>query len=241
MTDNNGSCGDVYVQRRVYDHVVDHICNGSFAPGSKISDRKIAKILGVSHIPVREAFGTLEDNGWIRRIPQKGAYIREFTLKEIEEAFILREVVEATAVRILSGALTVEQLSQLDATVAVIEAASDQGDRTGYLQADERFHTQLIECTGSDRLSQLSENVMRQHRRSAAVLQAIAISWNLHLHGAGYEHSRIAGHRRILDAIREGEGDLAEHLIRLHIRRSWRLVKKHGTTGPSDPEPAECP
>jgi len=239
MADNNGPCVDVYVQRHVYDHVVDHICNGSFTPGSKISDREIAKVLGVSHMSVREAFGSLEENGWIRRVPQRGAYIRELTLKEVEEAFILREVVEATAVRILIGTLTAEQLSELDATVAMLEAASDRGDRNGYLQADEHFHAQMIEYTGSDRLSQLFDTVMRQHRCSAAVLRTIAISWNLHLYGAGHEHSRIAGHRRILDAIHEGEGDLAEHLIRLHIRKSWRLVKEHGATGLSGSDPAE--
>ena len=67
------------LSEKVYDYVVENISNGNWPFGSKIVERQVAKELGISHIPVREAMEKLKQNGWVNRIANRGAFVRDCT------------------------------------------------------------------------------------------------------------------------------------------------------------------
>ncbi|GAG38147.1 unnamed protein product, partial [marine sediment metagenome] len=81
----------------VLDNTRKRILTGEFRPGQKINESEIAVNLGISRSPVREAFRILERDGLITTLPRKGSYITDISLKDLEELFEIRKILECYA------------------------------------------------------------------------------------------------------------------------------------------------
>jgi DNA-binding GntR family transcriptional regulator len=81
----------------VLDNIRRRILTGEFRPAQKINESEIAVNLGISRSPVREAFRILERDGLITTLPRKGSYITDISLKDLEELFEVRKILECYA------------------------------------------------------------------------------------------------------------------------------------------------
>ncbi|HPY77779.1 MAG TPA: GntR family transcriptional regulator, partial [Anaerohalosphaeraceae bacterium] len=104
---------NVSTPMRAYEYVVSGIRDGRFLPATKLSDRDIARDLDIGHMTVREAMGKLEEHGWIERIPHRGAFIRKFSRQDVKDIYMLREIMEAVAIRELAEGATKEHVDKL--------------------------------------------------------------------------------------------------------------------------------
>lgn len=202
------------LSERAFDYVVDNICNGNFKPGQKVGERKIARQLGISQIPVREAMEKLWQRGWIDKFPKRGAFVKKFDIREVQNVFQIREVFETGCARLLAHIITPQQLDQLKELVDILQKTSENKEMEKYEEADMQFHKSIIRFIGNKRLDELFETVLLQSQGfflSEAV--RAAFSW-----GRDLEKLDFSSHERIYKALSDGDAERAVREVSLHIK-----------------------
>lgn len=209
---------------KAYDYIVANIRNGKFAANEKISDRDIAKYLKISHLVVREAMSKLAEHGWIVRVPQKGSFVRNLADSDLEDIYILREVVETTAVRLLIKRITPEQLAEMKGYVEKLEQARNQNDSKNYDRADTEIHRAIVRFANSERLIGLFDSLLMQCQFTFSqvvsdTLDAIAIFFKKDF------DTMTGNHRQLYEAVAEKNLERAEMVIQNHIRSAFEMTR----------------
>jgi len=114
------------LRNHIAQQIRDAILSGTFVPGERLVELAIAKKMGVSRAPVREALSALEQGGVVLSIPRRGYFVIDFTDRDIEEIYSLRSMLEIGAVRRVVKRLTPAIITELQASVDALGAAIDQ-------------------------------------------------------------------------------------------------------------------
>src|SRR6476661_11247128 len=101
----------VPLRQSVYDALIDLIVGGELPPGQHLVETELARQLGVSRQPVREALHRLEAEGWVDLRPNQGAFVHVPTDKEVDQLLDVRELLEVETARLASRAVTAEQMA----------------------------------------------------------------------------------------------------------------------------------
>jgi DNA-binding GntR family transcriptional regulator len=136
-------------------HLRAAIRAGRFPPGARIVERPVAAELGISPIAVREALARLTQEGWIERLPRRGARVRDPAADELDDITAARVLVEGEALARAATRLGGEGERALRAILAAMDRAARRGDRTALLEQDEAFHAALWRAAGSPTLEEL--------------------------------------------------------------------------------------
>ena len=208
---------------KVFEYIVDSILNGIYPPSSRISPKKIASQLGISLAPVRDAMEKLEQDGWIKKIPQKGTYVRQISLEDIEQIYELRQILETGAVCIAIEKRIPEFLTNLKDTVELLIKASKSGDLQAYEKLDTQFHIQLVQAAGNEALMNNFISVLLKTRCFFIALKVTSYAQQF---TNDLEEAAIS-HKHIYEALAANQKELAEQLLRQHIAVSceWNKAK----------------
>ena len=123
----------------VYALIRTRILNFSILPGVKLSDKDLAEELGISRTPVREALIRLAGHGLVQSLHNRGFSVREFTVKEVEDIYTLREALELLAVKLAMKNLDKEKIQVLQKLLDSYPNLIASGNRNEFNQADEGF------------------------------------------------------------------------------------------------------
>lgn len=199
----------------VHDTLLDAITRGAIAPGSRLPEVALARQLGISPTPVREAIRSLEREGLVEVHRNRGASVVATTAAELANLYDLHETLEGDALvraaeRAGAGGTSVEQALAVAARLLdEIDTILSNADQVAFNRLDLAFHRELNALSGNPILVTTIE---RFHRR----IQAARIHYDVCLPGRP-ERSQ-AQHRRLLEAVRRGEARQAGDLARQHIR-----------------------
>ncbi len=218
--------------QQAYQRIRNGILSGTLANGNRLTEDYLAQALGISKSPVREAMNRLENEGLIVIKPRRGAFIRSFSPRDVDEIYDLREALECHLVRNLKLTATAHQ--KLTHAVQKAFQALERSDRRQYISSDMEFHSILARCSENSRLRQVLENMYGQ-----------LVVLRLRTYQLTGQHSTLQ-HRRILNALRRRDNALAEKLMAEHIREvRARLLefmrqqdRKRGHTAPAPASPA---
>jgi len=201
---NPGLKDKVYVALRDAIARMD-IYQGTEAP--KLDERYLAESLGVSRTPVREALSRLEQEGLVRSIPRRGAYVVRKTKKEILEVIQVWAAIESMAARLATTVASDEELSGLRKMFVTFQHPhAPQARIDEYSETNIAFHQAIIALSGNELLRKLSD-VPLLHMRA---IRAKTI-------GEQDRASRsIVDHMHIIEALEVRDADLAERLVREH-------------------------
>ena len=130
---------------QVRDRLLEGILNGQYAPDSRIVETQVARELGTSQAPVREALRGLEALGVVEITPFRGARVRRPTRTELLEAYAVRFALEALGARLAVPGMTDADLAELAGNVDAMQAAARDGDAHRVAEADARFHGRILE------------------------------------------------------------------------------------------------
>ncbi len=218
------STSDKRLSTIVFDHIVNSILSGSIEPNARVVERKIASQLGISHVPVREAFEKLEHDGWIERLPQRGARVKEFNEKEIEDLFQVRKILECGAVSSITFPLSHDQLRMLEEPLEALVMAHGAANIEEAMRADSLFHRAIVQCTGNDKLIGYHKTVVLQLQTAFPVFLfgALDLAFGQKLK---YEGLQLESHKEIYHALLSGETAVALDLVDRHISRSSEGIK----------------
>lgn len=144
---------------RVYEQLKAMAVSFEFKPGERLNEGDIAKRLGVSRTPLREALNRLNTEGFLRFAPGKGFFCRELDAHEIFDLYELRKSIEVAAVRL---AIRRARDEDIDALIAFLDATGpDPGERTAVEQVelDETFHERLMAMSNNGEMLRVLRNV----------------------------------------------------------------------------------
>jgi DNA-binding GntR family transcriptional regulator len=140
---------------QVKDRLLDGILTGRYAPDSRIVETQVARELGTSQAPVREALRGLEALGVVEITPFRGARVRRPTRRELLEAYVVRSTLESLGARLAVPRLTDADLDELAAFVEAMQSAASAGDGHAVAEADARFHGRILELGDNGTLARV--------------------------------------------------------------------------------------
>jgi len=130
---------------QVRERLLERILSGRYPPDARIVETQVARELGTSQAPVREALRGLEALGVVEITPFRGARVRRPTPRELLEAYAVRSALETLAARFAVPRLTKLDLERLTAEVDEMQAGAAAGDRHRVAGADARFHGLIVQ------------------------------------------------------------------------------------------------
>jgi DNA-binding GntR family transcriptional regulator len=191
---------------RIAAHVREAIVRGELRPGERLKTEEIARQFGISRIPVREALHSLVAEGFVTLSPQRGAFVADLSVEDIEEIYLLRCLLEPVAARLAVANLTPELVERLVTIVEEMETSED--DQPRWMDLDRSFHLTLYAASGRPRLYR----TITQLRANSERYTAIYIRSPQYLPGARTRH------RELLDAYLLADAALAEQRTYQHLK-----------------------
>ena len=145
---------------RVFHAIIDAVLDHRLAPGTKLKERELAEIFGVSRGAVRAALTRLGHSLLVELRPNRGAVIANPSLAETRDMFEARRVIESAIVQRLARSLTAKQVAELRAFVAEESRAYRKGDHKAGQRLSIRFHKVLSELAGNSALDRFMEHLI---------------------------------------------------------------------------------
>jgi DNA-binding GntR family transcriptional regulator len=140
---------------QVKDRLLEEILAGRYAPDARIVETQVARELGTSQAPVREALRGLAALGVVEITPFRGARVRRPTRRELLEAYVVRSALETLAARLATPRLSDTDLGELAGYAEEMQAAARAGDSHAVAEADARFHGRIVEIAENGTLGKV--------------------------------------------------------------------------------------
>ena len=203
----------VPLREQVKELVLERILDGSYAPGERLVETRIAQELGTSQAPVREALRDLEVLRFVESEPFRGARVREVSEEELAEIYPVRAALEEVAAR--EATLRLDGgVEALEAELAAMHAAADDGDLHALAEHDTLFHRLILEAAGNRILVEVW-NSLRIELWTAITALRTGLD--------GHEIAEL--HRPVLDALRDRDAERAGRALRRHVEHFAELLK----------------
>ena len=197
---------------QVYEILKEMILNNEFKNEIKLNEVLIASKLEVSPTPVREAFRMLAADGIVEIVPWKGVFIKKYTIKEIEEAYQCREVLETLAVKLC---INIIPKTEIDRLLKLLKENHDTVEKR--IKVSNEIHNMIIEYSHNkilnNLITQLNDILIYDRRLSAY---------------DGLRGKQIdQEHKLILKALKEKNENAAIFYMKEHIQNGFKYVKEN--------------
>lgn len=197
------SCAD-----RVYGEIKRKILSMEYLPGQPLTEIALSTELGVSRTPVRVALKLLAKDKLVDFIPNKGAFVKELSMTDLHELFTIREIIEGYCANKACESITDESIEYLEHKLNEAKKQLDTGEYTQASITAAELHQVLIGLTGNSRirdiLAEIGQDVGRLQHLTAEIPEKLEKS--------------DKEHRAILNALKLRDGEMAEKLMKEHIR-----------------------
>lgn len=192
---------------RVYRELREAIVSMRLLPGNSLSEAEVAKQMGTSRQPVREAFIKLQEIGLVEILPQRGTFVVKISARDVENARFIREAVEVAIARKACELASDRDVAELQRLVEDQARAAEADDQEWFLSLDDAFHQTIAQSADCLYGWRIIEDLKAQMDRVRF----------LSLPAATPIGKLIDQHRSIVEAIRRKDPDRAEKAVRKHM------------------------
>lgn len=198
---------------QVKDRLLQDILSGVYPPDSRIVETRVARALGTSQAPVREALRGLEALGLVEITPFRGARVRRPSGPELLEAYAVRSELEALGARLGVPRMTDADLAELEALGEAMQEAAAAGDRHEVAVADARFHARLLTLSGNVTLERVWRSLEPYSRTYITLLAPGSDAhWTADLHPSIVRALRTRDAEQVVLALRRHFDEAKAHL-----------------------------
>ncbi len=183
------------------------IMDGRLEPGQRLKEEELARELGISRTPVREALLILQTDGLVEAHPNRGATVRSYGLDDLGDLYMLRAALEGVAARLAAERATPRELAKLRRSCDRFDAVAGAGSLKEIVRENLVFHDAILDIAGNDRIAQLVRGVTELPLVYKSYLW---YSPNQKLVSAHY-------HRQILHALEARNPERAESVMKQHV------------------------
>lgn len=186
----------------------DRITDGTFQPGMRLGEARLARDFDVSRGPVREALQRLVQEGLLRNERNRGVFVAFLDEEDILDIYRARAAIERVAALSLARRGDKETFEELEGLVGWMSTAAGENDWASCSDLDLRFHEALVRSSGSKRLQRMFGTLLGETRMCLAALEsAYPIREDL-----------VEEHRSLLAAMRRGDEREVAGLVRAHLQ-----------------------
>ncbi len=200
----------------VYKDIHKQIRTGKLAPGDHILEKELCSKYGLSRTPMREVLWNLEKEGLLIPAPKNGYLVRELNLQEIMEIFQAREAVEGMAAYLVSHLRNEDFFNRLKEFREALESLSDDEMQAEGPKLGAQLHTFIIENANN--------GILFGYYKMLHTLYSLTV--NISSQSREIESKSRESHLAIIKAIEDRNGELAEKLMREHLRETCRNIAK---------------
>lgn len=190
------------------------IITGEIAPGTRIIEAETSSQLGVSRGSLREGMRILETEGLLESFPGRGSFVVQASLRDIQELYSLRCILEEEALRLAIDNGTANDFDRLQMTLDSMHKAAKEQRQREVTELDYQFHCQIWEIADHILLRKILESITIQVRMYLAVQTQL------------YEDlaEGVFDHQLILQALRNGDKETATDLLKKHLELASQVV-----------------
>ena len=194
----------------VYDHLIGAIREGTYGPGDRIREGEVAKELGLSRTPVRDALRRLESRGLLVHEPHRGMVVRTLDHRRILELYFMREVLDGAAAELAARNAVEVELEMLDELLAADRERVESGRSVTHSNLD--YHDLIYRMARNGYLNETLEVL-----RTAMILLGPST-----LDTPERARQAIAEHEAVVAAIRARDPEAASQAAKRHIRSALK-------------------
>jgi DNA-binding GntR family transcriptional regulator len=205
------------IRRKIYEHLREQLLSGKIQPHQHLIEAKIARDIGTSRTPVREALHSLELEGLIESIPRVGYVVKPISEQEVEEICEIRAAIEGLAARWAMEKAHEKLVIELQKNISIAEDKVSKGDVRAFVDMDAKFHEIISKFSGSQRLLELAQTLRRHMLRYR--IQSIYLVDNVLM--------AIDGHKGILRAIEKRNLGEVNKAIQRHMEQSKEDILRY--------------
>lgn len=206
---------------KVYESLREDILTNRLPPGKALQEAGIARALGVSRGPVREALRKLASEGLVNLEPRRGASVSSLSREEFLDAYRVREALEVLAIQLATRRLDQADIDRLNQLHEDMLQAAEEEDVERFFSSNSEFHTLFVDRSGNLMLQDMFYPLMDQMRRYRLR--------SMNLRG-GLMRS-CEEHEAIIEAVRDQEAERAADLLREHIQVPQRILESSEEEG----------
>ena len=205
------------IRQKIYDHLREQLLNGEIPPRQHLVEARIAKEIGTSRTPIREALHSLELEGLIESIPRVGYVVKAINEDEVEEICEIRVAIEGVGARWAMEKAPQRLIEDLRKNISMSEEKAAQGNPKAFVELDAQFHEIIARLSGSKRLQELAQTLRRHMLRYR--IQSIYLTENV--------SRAIQGHKGIFEAIEKGNLEEVSRAIKYHLEQSKKDILRY--------------
>jgi DNA-binding GntR family transcriptional regulator len=192
----------------------ERILSGELESGSPLRLEELARSLGMSISPIREAVRKLETLGLAVHVAHRGSRVKELDVQDLRDTYEARLALEPVAVARAAGRISEREVEQARAELVNYTLFHERGDRAAARAAHDAFHFTLYSASGSEWLVRLIRPAWENSERYRALATP----------SAEVIRARQLEHERILAACAAGDGDTAARELRSHLEQTVNVV-----------------
>ncbi len=192
---------------RIFEIIEKEILTGSIRPGERIVETELAKSLGISKSPVREALKKLEGEGIVQLEPRKGYIVKRIDRKGIEDFFEVMFIIELAAARLSLKKKSKAVYDKIDDILDDMRRHLQKKDYDSYLLSNRQFHTLFYTLADNEWITKISQILFKQ----ADMLRSLSLYSRDRFSRSLEEHMAIA------DGYKKGNEGLLEKAVKNHL------------------------
>jgi DNA-binding GntR family transcriptional regulator len=207
------------------------IVDGRLEPGRRLKEEELARDLGISRTPVREALLVLQAEGLVVATPNRGAMVRVHDAEDLEDLYSMRALLEGYAARRAAAQISAEQLAALRESCERWEQIDPDADLRGLVQENLFFHNTILAVAGSARLASMVRKVIE------LPLVYKSYIW----YSPDQTRISVHYHRQIVNALSARDSERAELVMKEHVFEARDILVAHLRANPDLrlPEPSQ--
>ena len=205
------------MREKIYNKIRRDIITGKLSPGERLVEIKLSEELQASRGLIREALLQLSSEGFLTSQKNKGISVAKLTLKQIDEIFSLRSILEAYAVRLATERFKNDNFKQLTKMQNSLIKATKVGSLADWTDVNIAFHKFFISHSENSYLIQMLDALRcRTYRYSIFIITI-----------PGAQETFIQDHEEIIKACKSGNADAAQHFMQKHMENAKNALLNH--------------
>jgi DNA-binding GntR family transcriptional regulator len=206
----------VRLSEKAYRLLKEKVLTLELPPSAVIDESALMEELDLGRTPIREALQRLDSEGLVNIVPRRGTFVNDISITDLQRIFELRIALEGFAARLAAQRITTDQIEEMESVLRDLEVVCD-GDRDypRLMDIDSRFHRLLYAAADNEFLY---ETLDRLYDLSLRL-------WHLVLNRLEGVRYSIEQHRRVIEALRDGDEAEAEALVQQHIVEFQQKIK----------------
>ena len=200
----------------IYENLKGKILRGDISSDDRLQEDNLTKEYETSRTPIRDALRRLEHENIIEKLHYGGYKVKDLTMKNIEDIFGIRRVLESYAASLATLRMTEDDVKKMEAILRKSQEALVNKDYGAFIELNTEFHLSLYSASKSEYLLRILQNLRDYFYRYRKII--LKTKSNL--------EDSLKNHEMMIQKMKEGDQDAVEHLVKEHVNRALKVLKK---------------